>query len=70
MIASIGSVVSEQDYLREARDRGCQGLALLRATIGRDGHLKDVTVVSTSRFALLDERAVSKIRQDATAERA
>jgi hypothetical protein len=41
MIASIGSVVSEQDYPREARDRGCQGLTLLRVTIGRDGHLKD-----------------------------
>jgi TonB family protein len=37
--------------------------ALLRLTIGRDGHLKDVIVVRSSRFALLDERALSKIRE-------
>jgi TonB family protein len=63
IVARVGAVISEQDYPRDARDRGWQGLTLVRVTIGRDGHLKDVTVVRSSRFALLDERAVSKIRE-------
>jgi serine protease Do len=63
MLARIGNMVSEQDYPRDARDRGWQGLTILRVTIGRDARLKDVVVVRSSRFALLDEHAVSKIRE-------
>ncbi len=63
ILARIGNVVSEQDYPRDARDRGWQGLTIVRVTIGRDARLKDVTVIRSSRFALLDEHAVSKIRE-------
>ena len=63
MLARIGNVVSEQDYPRDARDRGWQGLTILRVTIGRDARLKGVAVVRSSRFALLDEHAVSKVRE-------
>jgi TonB family protein len=63
VLARIGSMVSEQDYPRDARERGWQGLTILRVTIGRDARLKDVIVVRSSQFALLDEHAVSKIRE-------
>ena len=63
IVARIGSVVSEQDYPRDARERDWQGLTVVRVTIGEDGRLKTVAVVRSSRFAVLDERAVSKIRE-------
>jgi len=59
----VGSLVSEQDYPRDARERGWQGLTVVRVTIGKDGRLKDLTVVRSSRFAILDERAVAKMRE-------
>ena len=61
--ARVGSVVSEQDYPRDARERGWQGLTIVRVTIGQDGRLKSVTVVRSSRFAVLDERAVAKMQE-------
>jgi len=61
--ARVGSVVSEQDYPRDARERGWQGLTIVRVTIGQDGRLKSLTVVRSSRFAVLDERAVTKMRE-------
>jgi TonB family protein len=61
--ARVGSVVAEQDYPRDARERGWQGLTIVRVTIGQDGRLKNLTVVRSSRFAVLDERAVAKMRE-------
>jgi TonB family protein len=61
--ARVGSVVSERDYPREARERGWQGLTIVRVTIGQDGRLKSLTVVRSSRFAALDEHAVAKMRE-------
>jgi TonB family protein len=61
--ARVGSVVSEQDYPRDARERGWQGLTIVRVTIGQDGRLKNLAVVRSSRFAVLDERAVAKMRE-------
>jgi len=61
--ARIGDVVSEQDYPRDARERGWQGMTILRVTIAQDGRLKGIAVVRSSRFAVLDERAVAKMRE-------
>jgi TonB family protein len=61
--ARVGSVVSEQDHPRDARERGWQGMTIVRVTIGEDGRLKSLTVVRSSRFSELDERAVAKMRE-------
>jgi protein TonB len=59
----VGKVVSERDYPRLARDRGWEGLTKVRVDIGSDGLLKRVTVTLSSGFSVLDDRAVSKIRE-------
>lgn len=59
----VGSFVSEQDYPRDAWERGWQGVTIVRVTIGQDGRLKSLAVVRSSRFAVLDERAVAKMRE-------
>ncbi len=59
----VGKLVSEQDYPRVARDNGWQGSTTVRVQIGQDGRLKSVSVVRSSGFSLLDERAVAKIRE-------
>jgi protein TonB len=59
----VGKVVSEKDYPRLARDRGWEGLTKVRVEIGSDGVLKRVTVTLSSGFSVLDDRAVSKIRE-------
>ena len=63
MVRIVGKVVSERDYPRLARDRGWQGATMVRVEIGPDGLLKGVTVTKSSGFSVLDDRAVSKIRE-------
>jgi protein TonB len=59
----LGKVVSDRDYPRLARDRGWEGLTKVRIEIGSDGLLKTVTTTQSSGYALLDDRAVSKIQE-------
>jgi protein TonB len=59
----VGKVVSERDYPRLARDRGWQGSTTVRVEVGPDGLLKAVHVTRSSNFSVLDDRAVSKIRE-------
>jgi protein TonB len=63
MVRIVGKVVSERDYPRLARDRNWQGSTMVRVEIGPDGLLKGVTVTKSSGFSVLDDRAVSKIRE-------
>jgi TonB family protein len=63
VVRIVGKVVSERDYPRLARERGWQGLSTVRVEIGPDGLLKAVTVTRSSGFSVLDDRAVSKIRE-------
>jgi protein TonB len=53
--------MSEQDYPRLARDRGWQGTAELRLQIGSDGKLKNVSVLNSSGYEVLDQRAIEKV---------
>jgi TonB family protein len=63
IVRIVGKVVSERDYPRLAKERGWQGSPMIRVEIGEDGKLKLVAVAKTSGFSLLDERAVSKIKE-------
>jgi protein TonB len=63
MVRIVGKVVSERDYPRLARDRGWQGSTMVRVEIGTDGLLRAVAVTRSSGFSVLDDRAVSKIRE-------
>src|SRR5262249_40611526 len=63
MVRIVGKVVSERDYPRLARDRGWQGSTMVRVEIGPDGLLRGVVVTRSSGFSVLDDRAVSKIRE-------
>jgi protein TonB len=59
----VGKFISERDYPRLARERGWQGSATVRVEIGPDGLLRAVSVTRSSGFSVLDDRAVSKIRE-------
>src|SRR5262249_15820258 len=63
MIRIVGKVVSERDYPRLARDRNWQGSTMVRVEVGPDGLLKGVTVTKSSGYSVLDDRAVSRIRE-------
>jgi protein TonB len=58
---ALGKEMSEQDYPRLARDRGWQGTAELRLQIGTDGKLKNVSVLNSSGYEVLDQRAIEKV---------
>ena len=63
VVRIVGKVVSDGDYPRLARDRGWQGSTMVRVEIGTDGLLRAVAVTKSSGFSVLDDRAVSKIRE-------
>jgi TonB family protein len=59
----IGKAVSERDYPRIAREQGWQGSTKVLVEMGRDGLLKRISVSRSSGFSLLDDIAVSKVRE-------
>ena len=61
VVRSLGRL--ERDYPRLARDRGWEGSTMVRVEIGPDGLLKDVSVIKSSGYSVLDDRAVSKVRE-------
>ena len=46
---------AHRSYPAAAQRRGEQGSALVRLTVGRDGHVRDFTLVHGTGSALLDE---------------
>ena len=51
------------DYPKAARERGEQGDVLLEISVGAEGNVDDVAVVSSSGFAELDEAAARAARR-------
>lgn len=54
-----------QRYPRYARENGIEGTTVLQFTIRRDGYLEEVRVLESSGFKMLDEAALTAIRDAA-----
>jgi protein TonB len=52
-------------YPLKAKERGEEGGCLLKVTINRDGTLRDVQVMESSGFPLLDDEAVAAVKKGA-----
>jgi TonB family protein len=63
VVRIVGKVVSERDYPPEALESGWQGSIIVRVEMAPDGLLKAVTVARSSGYSVLDDVAVSKIRE-------
>jgi len=63
VVRVVGKVMSERDYPAEALERGWQGSIIVRVETGPDGLLQAVSVARSSGYSVLDNVAVSKIRE-------
>ena len=68
LLKAYGSVLAQaigqrKSYPRLARMRNWQGTTELKLQIGTDAKLKGITVVRSSGFDLLDEQAVTMVKQ-------
>jgi periplasmic protein TonB len=68
LLKAYGSVLAQaigrrKNYPRLARIRNWQGTAELRLQIGTDGALKGLTVTHSSGFPVLDEQAVTMVKE-------
>ena len=59
----VGKSVSERDYPRLARQKGWEGTSDVRLTVGSDGNVKSVEIVTGSGYEVLDQRAVDMVKQ-------
>ncbi len=50
-------------YPWEAKFKGWEGVVIVKFTLLRDGHLKELDIVKSSGYPLLDEAAVSAVRK-------
>ncbi len=56
-------IESTKRYPRFAKERGLEGKVHLEFVIGGDGRIKDLKVISTSGFQILDQDAVATLRR-------
>jgi protein TonB len=60
--AVVGWLAAHKAYPDEARRRGEEGTVAIRFSVDRAGHVLDVTVLSSSGSARLDEAALAVLR--------